>query len=99
MTRKKVDLVWIANDSDRKACLKKMKDGLGKKVSELSILCDVSAAVIFYRPEDTEPKMWLIPSKVQEILERFNNMLEMEQTKKMMNQETYMQGRVSKLGD
>ncbi|KAK3228355.1 hypothetical protein Dsin_000236 [Dipteronia sinensis] len=99
MIRKKMNLAWIANDSDRKACLQKRRDGMCKKVNELSIICDVSVVVIVYRPEDTKSIIWHIPSKVQEILARFNDMLEMEQTKKMINQKTYMQGRVSKLDD
>ncbi|KAI9156367.1 hypothetical protein LWI28_005054 [Acer negundo] len=99
MTRKKVNLAWIANDSDRKVCFKKRRDGLSKKVNELSILCNVSAVIIIYSPDDTEPKTWPIPSEVQEILERFNNMPELERTRKMINQETYLQQRVSKLDE
>ncbi|KAK1549939.1 hypothetical protein Q3G72_010912 [Acer saccharum] len=41
MTRKKVTLEWIMNDSTRKACLKNRRIGLLQKVNELSILCDV----------------------------------------------------------
>ncbi|TXG49413.1 hypothetical protein EZV62_025288 [Acer yangbiense] len=98
MTRKNKNLAWIVNDSYRKVCCKKRRDGLSKKVSELSILCNVSAAIIIYSPDDTEPMTWPIPLEVQEILERFNNMPELER-RKMLNQETYLQQRVSKLDE
>ncbi|KAI9177445.1 hypothetical protein LWI28_015355 [Acer negundo] len=52
--------------------------GLSKKVSELSILCDDSAFVIIYSPDDTKPMMWSIRSKLQEILMRFHSMPEIE---------------------
>ncbi|KAI9152772.1 hypothetical protein LWI28_000958 [Acer negundo] len=97
MTRKKVNLSWIVKHSARKASLKKRTVGLLKKVSELSILCGVEAFVIIYSPNDRQPVMWPTRQEVQEILTRFNNMPEMERTKKMENQETYLKERVSKL--
>ncbi|KAL5739873.1 hypothetical protein ACOSQ2_029053 [Xanthoceras sorbifolium] len=97
MTRKKVTLSWIVNDSARKASLKKRRVGLLKKVSELSTLCAVSASVIIYSPEDRQPMMWPSRPEVQEMLARFHNMPEMERSKKLMNQESYLKERVSKV--
>ncbi|KAK0583760.1 hypothetical protein LWI29_002634 [Acer saccharum] len=97
MTRKKVNLSWIVKDSARKASLKKRTVGLLKKVSELSTLCRVEAFVIIYSPDDRQLVMWPTHSEVQEKLTRFNNMPEMERTKKMENQETYLKERVRKL--
>ncbi|KAF5764506.1 putative transcription factor MADS-type1 family [Helianthus annuus] len=50
MTRKKVKLAFIMNDSARKATYKKRKKGLMKKVNELSTLCGIDACVIIYSP-------------------------------------------------
>ncbi|KAK3227243.1 hypothetical protein Dsin_007105 [Dipteronia sinensis] len=97
MTRKKVNISWIVKDSARKVSLKKRTVGLLKKVSELSTLCGVEAFVIIYSPDDSQPVMWPTRPEVQEILTRFNNMPEIERTKKMENQETYLKERVSKL--
>lgn len=58
MTRKKVTLAYIANDSARKATFKKRKKGLIKKVSELSTLCGIEACAVIYSPYDTEPEVW-----------------------------------------
>ncbi|XP_022743937.1 myocyte-specific enhancer factor 2B-like [Durio zibethinus] len=82
MTRKKVKLAWIVNDSARRACLKKRRLGLLKKVSELTTLCGVDACLIVYSPNVTEPM--------------FHKMPESERQKKMMNQETYLTDRVTK---
>ncbi|KAL5808598.1 hypothetical protein ACOSQ3_029289 [Xanthoceras sorbifolium] len=99
MTRKKVNLSWIVNDSARKTSLKKRRVGLLKKVSELSTLCDVSASVIIYSPGDREPMTYPSPERVKESLARFHSMPEMERNKKMMNQETYLKERVGKIED
>lgn len=100
MTRKKVALGWIANDSARKASLKKRRSGLIKKVSELCILCGVVACVIIYSPNEIEPIF--LPSsrsEVEEILLRFERVPEMEKNRKMMNQESYIKERATKHED
>ncbi|MBA0619522.1 hypothetical protein Godav_028682 [Gossypium davidsonii] len=48
MTRKKVTLAWISNDSARKVSLKKRRLGLMKKMSELTTLCGIRACLIIY---------------------------------------------------
>ncbi|XP_022748147.1 uncharacterized protein LOC111297792 [Durio zibethinus] len=97
MTRKKVKLAWIANDSARRASLKKRRLGLVKKVRELSTLCGTKACLIIYSPDESEPLVWPSHSEVQEQIGEFHNMPELERMKKMMNQETYLRERVTKV--
>ncbi|KAF5203091.1 agamous-like MADS-box protein AGL80 [Thalictrum thalictroides] len=98
MARKKVKLAWIVNDSARRATFKKRKKGLMKKVSELSTLCGVEACAIIYGPEDPQPDVWpSTPSEAHRVLTRFNSMPEMEQSKKMMNQEGLLRQGISKV--
>ncbi|OAY43012.1 agamous-like MADS-box protein AGL80 [Manihot esculenta] len=97
MTRKKVKLMWIVNDSARKASLKKRRIGLLKKVSELTTLCGVSAFVIIYSPEEKEPMLWPSRQVVQQMLMRYQSIPEIERSKKMMNQESYLKERIAKL--
>ncbi|GKV29732.1 hypothetical protein SLEP1_g38633 [Rubroshorea leprosula] len=99
MTRKKVKLVWIANDAARKASLKKRRAGLIKKVGELTTLCGVRAFIVIYSPDEVEPSIWPSRSSIQQLLTRFHGLPEMERSKKMMNQETYMKERVAKIQD
>ncbi|GAV63873.1 SRF-TF domain-containing protein [Cephalotus follicularis] len=96
MTRKKVKLVWIASDSARKASLKKRRVGLLKKVSELTILCGIHAFVMVYSPDDNEPAVWPSPPEVQQLLARYQSMPEIERSKKMVNQESYLKERIGK---
>ncbi|KAH7542883.1 agamous-like MADS-box protein AGL80 [Ziziphus jujuba] len=99
MTRKKVKLAYISNDSARKATFKKRKKGLVKKVGELSTLCDVDACAIIYSPYDTQPELFPSPLGVQRVLSKFKKMPEMEQSKKMVNQESFLRQRIAKANE
>ncbi|WOL19783.1 agamous-like MADS-box protein AGL80 [Canna indica] len=97
MARKKVKLEWIVNDSARKATFKKRKKGLMKKVSELSTLCDVKACLIIYGPSEPHADVWPSMPDAMRVLARLKRLPEMEQSKKMMNQEALMRQRIRKL--
>lgn len=99
MTRKKVKLAFIANDSSRKATFKKRKKGLIKKVNELSTLCGINACAIIYSPYDTNPEVWPSNSGVQRIISDFRKLPEMDQNKKMVDQETFLRQRIAKASD
>ncbi|KAI9161750.1 hypothetical protein LWI28_020337 [Acer negundo] len=97
MARKKVTLARIVDDSARKASLKKRSSGLMKKVYELTILCGTNASVIIYNPDDKQLMTWPPRTEALKILTRFFSMAEMQQKKKMINQETYLDEKVSKM--
>ncbi|XP_021911058.1 agamous-like MADS-box protein AGL80, partial [Carica papaya] len=99
MTRKKVKLAYITNNSARKATFKKRKKGLMKKVSEFSTLCDVKAFTIIYSPYDLQPNVWPSPLGAQHVLADFKRMPKMEQSKKMVNQESFLRQRITKAID
>ncbi|MBA0825044.1 hypothetical protein Goarm_021664 [Gossypium armourianum] len=56
MTRKKVKLAYITNDSLRKATYKKRKKDLMKQMSELITLCGIDACAIMMIPEMEQRK-------------------------------------------
>lgn len=99
MTRKKVKLAYISNDSARKATFKKRKKGLLKKVSELSTLCGIDACAIIFSPYDSQPEIWPSPMGVQRVLSQFKKMPEMEQSKKMVNQDSFLRQRIAKANE
>ena len=99
MTRKKVKLAYISNDSARKATFKKRKKGLLKKVSELSTLCGIDACAIIFSPYDSQPEVWPSPLGVQRVLSQFKKMPEMEQSKKMVNQDSFLRQRIAKANE
>ncbi|CAN0920840.1 Agamous-like MADS-box protein AGL80 [Linum grandiflorum] len=97
MTRKKVKLAYITNDSARKATYNKRNKGLIKKVSKLSTLCDVQACAIVYSPYHMQPEIW--PPKlvgVHHVLSRLKNIPYLEQSMKMVNQEKFLKDRIEK---
>ncbi|CAN6587696.1 unnamed protein product [Malus baccata var. baccata] len=81
MTRKKIKLAYIRDDSSRKATFKKRKNGLMKKVKELSILCGIDASAIVYSHYDTKPEQ----------------MQEMDKRKNMLNQESILRQHIVKV--
>lgn len=100
MTRKKVKLAYISNDSARKATFKKRKKGLMKKVSELSTLCGIDTCAIIFSPYDSQPEIWpSSPLGVQRVLSQFKKMPEMEQSKKMVNQDAFLRQRIGKANE
>ncbi|XP_031103983.1 agamous-like MADS-box protein AGL80 [Ipomoea triloba] len=99
MTRKKVKLAFITNDSARKATLKKRKKGLIKKVSELSTLCGIDACAIIYSPYENQPEVWPSTAGAQRVVAQFKRMPEMEQSKKMVNQEGFIRQRIAKASE
>ncbi|XP_028800541.1 agamous-like MADS-box protein AGL80 [Neltuma alba] len=99
MTRRKVKLAFIVNESARKTTYRKRKNGMVKKANELATLCGVEACMIIYSPYDTEPEVWPSSMGVQSTLVRFRQMPEMEQCKKMMNQMSFTRERIQKISE
>lgn len=97
MARKKVKLEYIANDASRRATFKKRRKGLIKKVSELSTLCDVKACLVVYGHDEPVPEVWPSGAEAVRVVARLKRMPEMEQSKKMMDQEGFMRQRIAKL--
>ncbi|XP_038685679.1 agamous-like MADS-box protein AGL80 [Tripterygium wilfordii] len=98
MARRRIRLAWIENRAARKATLKKRRPSLLKKVSELSILCDVPAAIIINSPDEQEAALWPAQRQVvQQVLSGFLDLPEIDQSKKTLNQETYLTEEVDKL--
>ncbi|RLN41715.1 hypothetical protein C2845_PM01G36160 [Panicum miliaceum] len=97
MARKKVTLQWIANDSTRRATFKKRRKGLMKKASELATLCDVDACVVVYGEGESQPEVWPDVATVAQVLARFKAMPELDQCKKMMDMEGFLNQRIEKL--
>ncbi|XP_074364262.1 uncharacterized protein LOC141705089 [Apium graveolens] len=59
-----------------------------KKVGELSTLCGIDACAIIYSQYEPRPEVWPNTEGVQRVLSQFKRMPEMEQSKKMVNQES-----------
>ncbi|GMH11373.1 hypothetical protein Nepgr_013214 [Nepenthes gracilis] len=96
MTRKKVNLAYITNDSARKTCFRKRKKGLLKKTREISILCGVDACAIVFSQYDVKPEVWPSPVRAERTVAKFKGLAEEEQTKRMMNHEELLRKMIMK---
>ncbi|KAE8700903.1 hypothetical protein F3Y22_tig00110551pilonHSYRG00104 [Hibiscus syriacus] len=99
MTRNKVKLAWITNNTIRRASLKKRRLGLVKKVKELTTLCGIDACLLMYNPGEQEPMAWPSPDEVKQLIEKFHLVPELERTKKTINMETHVKEMLSKVQD
>jgi len=86
-----VKLALIADDSARKASYNKRKKGLIKKVSELTILCDVPACAIISSPFDSQTEVWPHPEGANKIIERFQNLSLVDETRNVSHERYIMQ--------
>ncbi|KAK8632929.1 hypothetical protein V6N13_073308 [Hibiscus sabdariffa] len=97
MTRRKVKLAWITNQSARRASLKKRRAGLLKKVPELTTLCSIKACLVMYSPGEQEPMTWPSPDEAKELIKKFYFVPELECSKRTMTMEMYMTEKLSKV--
>ncbi|XP_071722406.1 agamous-like MADS-box protein AGL80 [Rutidosis leptorrhynchoides] len=97
MTRRRLKLGWIPVGSARNASLRKRREGLMKKVKELSILCDVQAFVIIYSPNERIPLGWPSPHEIHGMyFSRFINVPEARRDKFKVDQEKSLEDRLLK---
>ncbi|XP_062114464.1 MADS-box transcription factor PHERES 2-like [Humulus lupulus] len=100
MTRRKIRLAWIENETARKASFKKRRAGLLKKMKELTTLCGVSAFIIINGPgESGPPAIWPSVEEARELYQRFRSVPDVERCKKMVNQESYLRERSGKMAE
>ncbi|KAL0719884.1 hypothetical protein Bca4012_069208 [Brassica carinata] len=90
MTRKKVNLAYISNDSARKRTLNLRKRGFLKKLEEIKILCDVDACAVIYSPHNSTPEVWPSNSEVLKVIEKFEMVPVEEQTKRSFNHQDFV---------
>ncbi|XP_048433268.1 agamous-like MADS-box protein AGL80 [Pyrus x bretschneideri] len=74
MTRKKVKLAFMMNNSSQKATFRKKRKGFMKKY-EINKLCDVLTCAIMYSPNKSQPDAWPDHSEMVEMeLEKVNKL-------------------------
>ncbi|KAF8105434.1 hypothetical protein N665_0157s0024 [Sinapis alba] len=97
MTRNRVKMTYIENETSRKATFKKRKGGIMKKALELSTLCGVPIAVIIESEYNSVPEVFPASREAMgRVLAQWEMLSLVDRTKKMVNQETFLQQRISK---
>ncbi|XP_074346173.1 uncharacterized protein LOC141684939 [Apium graveolens] len=83
--RGKVVFARIADEKKRKESLRKRKAGLLKKMSELTILCGMEAAVVVCNREDNEPTVWPSKEEAKATINKFLDRSEVERKSRSHN--------------
>ncbi|TYG87395.1 hypothetical protein ES288_A13G211100v1 [Gossypium darwinii] len=97
MSRKKMKLAYITNDSKRKTTYKKRTKGLVKKVHELTTLCGIEACAIIHSPDfDSQPEVWPSHVDARRLLSEFKKLPESIRNNKMVNQESFLEQSIAK---
>ncbi|MBA0816875.1 hypothetical protein Gohar_001492 [Gossypium harknessii] len=97
MSRKKMKLAYITNDTKRKTTYKKRTNGLVKKVRELTTLCEIEACAIIHSPDfDSQPKVWPSHAGAQQLLSEFKKLPHSIRNNKMVNQERFLEQSIAK---
>ncbi|CAL0301326.1 unnamed protein product [Lupinus luteus] len=96
MAGKKLNLGYIASDSKRNTTYKKRKNGLIKKMDEITTLCGIEACAIIYNSNEPEPEAWPSHLGAQRVLYKFSRVSQMVQSKKMFNQESFLNQSIMK---
>ncbi|CAF2103050.1 unnamed protein product [Brassica rapa subsp. trilocularis] len=96
MTRKKLNISYITNDSMRKSTFNKRKKGFFKKIHELSVLCGIQACAVIYSPFSSTPDVWPSNSEAKKVVEKFEEIPKIDQEKKMVNHEGFLRDSITK---
>ncbi|XP_010436630.1 PREDICTED: agamous-like MADS-box protein AGL92 [Camelina sativa] len=86
----KLKLAWVENDKARALTLKRRREGLLRKVKELSILCDIWVCLIIFSPNEVEPVVWPSAERARDLLNDFFALPKFEQKNKETSVESFL---------
>ncbi|TYJ15372.1 hypothetical protein E1A91_A10G179600v1, partial [Gossypium mustelinum] len=68
-------------------------------MSEMSTLCGVDTCAIMYSPYKSPPEVWPSLMGVQQVLSKLETIPEMEKSKNMLNQKTFLSQKITKAAE
>ncbi|KAB1996138.1 hypothetical protein ES319_D13G211000v1 [Gossypium barbadense] len=97
MSRKKIKLAYITNDSARKTTYKRRTKCLVKKVRELTTLCGIEGFAVMNSPDfGSQVEVWPSLEDARRLLSDFKKLPLSKQNKKMVNQESFFEQSLAK---
>ncbi|XP_043694785.1 agamous-like MADS-box protein AGL80 [Telopea speciosissima] len=95
---KKIKLELIPEMAARKATFNRRKKGIMKKLHELHTLCDVPICAVIYGPcKEEEPIVWPSPLEVENMINLYKNLPEIQQCRKKVTHEEYLKQRIARV--
>ncbi|KAK8276315.1 hypothetical protein V6Z12_D10G190900 [Gossypium hirsutum] len=68
-------------------------------MSEMSTLCGVDTCAIMYSPYKSQPEVWPFPIGFQQLLSKLEMIPEMEKSKNMLDQKTFLSQKITKVAE
>jgi hypothetical protein len=93
----KIKIQWIEERAVRQAAFRKRHATLFDKARDLSILCQVQAAVVVYGRGEAEPKVWPGVPEATEILQRYRDLPAPLKEARKLDNEIFARQRVKKM--
>lgn len=94
---KRIQLAFISNAAKRKSTCRKRKNGLKKKMDELSTLCGVDVCAIIHSNElDPQLEYWPSESETKRVVAEFQNLSQREQRRNMVDVEKFTRKSIAK---
>ncbi|PAN17182.1 hypothetical protein PAHAL_3G111400 [Panicum hallii] len=93
----KVKIQWIMEKGVRQASFRKRRGTLFDKARDLSILCQIPAAVIVYGGGEAEPQVWPGVQEVTEILRRYRDLPDSLKEARRLDNEGFVRRRTQKM--
>ncbi|KZV35803.1 MADS-box transcription factor PHERES 2 [Dorcoceras hygrometricum] len=84
----------ILDERQRNKVFKNRSEGLLKKLSELSILCGIDAAMVIHKRDEDNATLWPSPEMYRDRMQKFLNFSSIAREKKMVTHEKYLDQRV-----
>ncbi|XP_047337877.1 agamous-like MADS-box protein AGL80 [Impatiens glandulifera] len=97
MTRKKVNLTYILNNSARRNTYKKRKLSFVKQLDEITTLCDVETCTVIYSDFDPQSVVWPSMNEVRRLITKYQSFPKADQGKRRVNQETFTRQMLQKI--
>ncbi|KAL6896924.1 hypothetical protein ACP4OV_007496 [Aristida adscensionis] len=97
MPPKKVRIQRIVNTAARRATFKTRCAGLFKKAGELATLCGVDVCVAVRGEGEPRPALWPSPEAAALVMNRFNELPDVERSRNMMDLRAFVKLQESKL--
>ncbi|KAK1281417.1 Agamous-like MADS-box protein AGL80 [Acorus gramineus] len=97
MSRKKVNISWIANDGAQRVTLTKRRKGLVNKMREITTLCRVMGSKVIYDSEKEDPmEAWLDKIEAQSVFHDHMELPESQRNRKSLDMKALFHHRLTK---
>ncbi|KAF7818029.1 agamous-like MADS-box protein AGL80 [Senna tora] len=94
-SRPRVRFEYISNEGARRSSFKKRKEGVMKKMSELTTLCGIEACAVIFSPFNPGPEVWPNVMGVHHVVSQYRKMAGI-QKRSVLDQQSFIKQTIAK---